>query len=253
MNLTDEVRAFWEATPCGTDGRIVGSAGPLTREWFELVEAYRYAQEPMIHAVAQFTRHRGKRLLEVGVGAGTDHLQWARAGALCHGVDLTDAAIETTRARLAQYGFTSELRRTNAEALPFADASFDIVYSWGVVHHAESPERVAAEIGRVLRRGGQFIGMLYSRRSLVALRFWLKYALLAGRPWRSVREVLWQHMESKGTRAYTARELSQLFGGFDRVETTSYLTPYDTARLPRWAARCLPDALGWFLAVRATR
>jgi 2-polyprenyl-3-methyl-5-hydroxy-6-metoxy-1,4-benzoquinol methylase len=72
---------------------------------------------------------------EVGVGAGTDHLQWARAGALCHGVDLTDAAIETTRARLAHYGFTSELRRVDAETLPFPDDTFDVVWSWGVIHH----------------------------------------------------------------------------------------------------------------------
>jgi ubiquinone/menaquinone biosynthesis C-methylase UbiE len=253
LSLTEEVRGFWETTPCGTDARIVGGAGPLTKEWFELVETYRYAQEPMIHAVAQFTRHRGKHLLEVGVGAGTDHLQWARAGAVCHGVDLTDAAIETTRARLALYGFESSLRRTNAEKLPFPDASFDLVYSWGVIHHAEQPERVIAEIRRVLKPGGQFIGMLYARRSLVALRFWLKYALLAGKPWRSAAEVLWNHMESKGTRAYTAGELRDLFNGFARVDTASYLTPYDTARIPGWAASLLPQSAGWFLAVRASR
>jgi ubiquinone/menaquinone biosynthesis C-methylase UbiE len=253
LKLTDEVRAFWEATPCGTSGHIVGEAGPLSPAWFERVEDYRYAQEPFIHAFAQFTRHRGKRLLEVGVGAGTDHLQWARAGAICHGVDLTDAAIETTRARLAHYGFSSQLQRTNAEALPFPDASFDLVYSWGVIHHAEQPEQVIREIHRVLKTGGQFVGMLYSRRSLVALRFWLRNALLAGKPWRSLADVVWHHMESKGTRAYTSRELRSLFASFSAVTTVPYVTPYDTARLPAWFARTLPDALGWFIAVRAVK
>src|SRR5688572_26194570 len=135
--LNDEVRDFWERQPCGTDPRLVGALQPLTREWFEAVERYRYDVEPMIHAVAQFTRHHGKRVLEVGVGAGTDHLQWARAGALLTGVDLTDAAIETTRARLAAYGFSSDLRRVDAETLPFPDDSYDVVYSWGVIHHSE--------------------------------------------------------------------------------------------------------------------
>ena len=253
MRLTDEVRAFWEAVPCGTDERIVGKLTPLSREWFEQVEAYRYELEPMIHAVAQFTRHRGRHLLEVGVGAGTDHLQWARAGAVCHGVDLTDAAIETTRARLQHYGFQSDLRRVNAESLPFDDGTFDLTYSWGVIHHAERPEAVVREIHRVLRPGGRFVGMLYSRRSLVGLRFWLKFALLKGRPWRSFAEVLWHHMESRGTRAYTAAELRRLFGAFTEVEVTPFLTPYDTARLPAGLVRCLPDAAGWFLAVRAAK
>ncbi len=251
--LTQKVRAYWEAEACGTATHIVGELRPMTREWFERIEEYRYAMEPFIHAVAQFTRHRGKRLLEVGVGAGTDHLQWARAGAQCHGVDLTDAAIETTRARLALYGLSSQLQRVNAEQLPYPDASFDIVYSWGVILCAEHPEQVIAEIDRVLKPGGQFIGMMYSSRSLVALRFWVKYALLAGKPWRSIYDVIYHHMESLGTKPYTSAELRRMFAVFPSVQLIPYLTPYDTARLPGWLARLLPDALGWFVAVRATK
>ena len=109
--LNTQVRQYWEAEPCGTGTKIVGEVEIRTREWYERVEEHRYSVEPFIHAVAQFPRHYGKRILEVGVGAGTDHLQWARAGAQCFGVDLTDAAIETTREHLASYGFTSELQR----------------------------------------------------------------------------------------------------------------------------------------------
>jgi len=253
MRLTQEVRSYWEGTPCGTLPEIVGDAAALTPEWFERVEAYRYAVEPFIHSIAQFTRHRGRRVLEIGVGAGTDHLQWARAGAECHGVDLTQAAIDITGARLSHYGLASKLQRVNAEAIPYEDAFFDIAYSWGVIHHAEHPERVIAEVRRVLRPSGQFIGMFYSRRSLVALRFWVRHALLAGRPWRSLRDVIWHHMESEGTRCYTAAELRELFGEFSQVQVIPLLTTYDTAYLPDWLARLLPDGLGWFLAVRATR
>jgi len=249
----DEVRAYWEGGACGTEGVIVGDAEPLSRAWFARIEAHRYAAEPMIHAVAQFTRHHGARLLEIGVGAGTDHVQWARAGAECHGVDLTEEAITTTRAHLALHGFHSDLRRIDAEVLPFADASFEVVYSWGVIHHSARPEAIVAEIHRVLEPGGVFIGMLYHRRSLAAFRVWVRRALLAGRPWRSLAEVIWHHVESVGTKAYTVAEVEALFRAFATVEVRPVLTPYDTLYWPRRLARFFPDEAGWFLTLRARR
>jgi ubiquinone/menaquinone biosynthesis C-methylase UbiE len=251
--LNDEVRAFWERQPCGTEPSLVGGYEPMTPQWFEAIERHRYETEPMIHAVAQFTRYHGKRLLEVGVGAGADHLQWARAGALCHGVDLTDAAIETTRAHLAAYGLSSDLRRVDAECLPFPDDSFDVVYSWGVIHHTEHPERIIAEIRRVLRPGGVFIGMMYGRRSVAALRLWIVYAVARGRPWRSFSDVLWHHVESVGTKAYRVAELEQLFADFTRFKAAPIKTVYDTRRLPRWVAAAVPDAFGWFVGLHAEK
>ena len=156
--MNESVRTYWEAQPCGTNPEIVGEASQEDREWFERVEQHRYSVEPFIHSVAQFTRHHGKTILEVGVGAGTDHLQWARAGARCHGVDLTEAGVEITRRRLAAYGFMSDLQRADAESLPFPDASFDLVYSWGVIHHSEHPDRIIREILRVLKPGGMQSG-----------------------------------------------------------------------------------------------
>ena len=251
--LTEKVRAYWEAEACGTAPFITGSLKPFSAEWFERIEEYRYQMEPFIHSVAQFTRHRGKRLLEVGVGAGTDHLQWARAGLECHGIDLTDTGIETTRARLAHYGLSSKLQRVDAAQIPYPDASFDLVYSWGVIMCAERPESVIAEIRRVLKPGAVFLGMMYSSRSLVALRFWVRHALLAGKPWRSIYDVIYHHMESLGTKPYTNAELGRMFGAIGPVALTNYLTPYDTAYLPRWLGRLIPDACGWFVAIRAQR
>jgi SAM-dependent methyltransferase len=251
--INERVRDYWEAEPCGTAPFIVGDLEQGTREWFERIEELRYAIEPEIHAHAQFTRHRGKKLLEIGVGAGTDHLQWARAGAICHGVDLTDAAVEVTRRRLALYGFESQLQRCDAESLPFPDSYFDVVYSWGVIHHTEHPDRIVSEIHRVLQPGGTFIGMLYGRRSPAALKLWLRRGLLRGRPWLSLRQVIWDNMESVGTKAYTARELRELFAGFRHVQAQPVITHYDRLRVPRWIAEALPDRWGWFILVRATR
>ncbi len=253
MQLNDEVRTFWEQTPCGTGETIVGELRPLSREWFEKIEEHRYTVEPFIHSVAQFSRYHGRKLLEVGVGAGTDHLQWARAGAQCHGVDLTDAAIETTRTRFALYGFQSDLRRVDAESLPFGDETFDVVYSWGVIHHSESPELIIEEIRRVLKPGGIFIGMMYGRRSPAIFKFWVRYGLLRGRPWRSFRDIVWNHVESVGTKAYTERELMPMFGGFGKLQTIPMITTYDTDHYPPWVSKFFPDSWGWFIGIRATK
>jgi ubiquinone/menaquinone biosynthesis C-methylase UbiE len=250
----EEVQAYWEQVPCGTDDFIVGRTEPLSREWFEAVEEHRYTVEPFIHSVAQFTRYRGKRVLEIGVGAGTDHLQWARAGADLFGVDLTNAGIHITKKRLAAYGLTSDLRRLSAESLPFDDGFFDVVYSWGVIHHSEHPERIFAEILRVLKpQTGEFIGMLYQRPSLTTLRVWVKNALLKGRPWRTFRDVLFHHVESLGTKAYTVPELRSMLAGFTKVEVIPIMTVGDTHGLPNWIVARLPATLGWFLGIRAKR
>jgi ubiquinone/menaquinone biosynthesis C-methylase UbiE len=252
-NLNAQVEKYWQAEPCGTSSDIVGEVERHSREWFETVEKHRYEVEPYIHAVAQFTRHRGKTVLEIGVGAGTDHLQWARAGTDLHGVDLTEAAIATTRQRLALYGLTSKLQKVDAETLPFEDGKFDVVYSWGVIHHSETPEKIVKEVRRVLKPGGQFIGMFYQRPSLVTLRVWVKHGLLAGKPWRSFADVLHHHVESIGTKAYTIAEMQRMFGEFRDVQVTPILTYYDTRELPGFAVKFLPQSLGWFLAIRATR
>jgi ubiquinone/menaquinone biosynthesis C-methylase UbiE len=251
--LNKQVQEFWQAEPCGTSPHIVGELERYSREWFDAIEEYRYNLEPCIHAVAQFTRYRGKRVLEVGVGAGTDHLQWARAGADLYGVDLTEAGITTTQRHLEAYGLSSRLRQVDAEVLPFDEGTFDLVYSWGVIHHSEKPERIVAEIRRVLRPGGEFVGMFYHRPSLVSLRVWLKFALLAGKPWRSFADVLYHHVESIGTKAYTVGEIRRMFAAFSRTTVTPILTAHDTRRLPAFVANRLPQSIGWFLGIRAVR
>lgn len=251
--LNDHVRAFWEQEACGTWPSVVGEATAGSLEWYQRIEEYRYRTEPFIHAIAQFTRHRGKRMLEIGVGAGTDHLQWARAGLDCYGVDLTDAAIATTEKHLAHYGLKSNLRRLDAERLPFEDCFFDLVYSWGVIHHSESPSRIIGEIHRTLKPGGQFVGMMYGRHSAAVFKMWVKLALLRGKPWRSFKDVVWNHVESIGTKAYTAEELRQLLGAFAWVETLPLATALDRSGWPQWMSCFLPDKWGWFIALRAVK
>ncbi len=242
-NLKDVVRSYWQAQPCNTE---VGKSQRLSRAWFDEIEQSRYEREPFIHSFAQFTRWRGKKVLEIGCGAGTDSLQFARAGADLTSVDLTPAAIELTQQRLALYGVAGDVRLADAEALPFEDNQFDLVYSWGVLHHTPDTERALAELYRVLRPGGRFVVMLYNRHSVITLRLYLRYGLRAGHPFRSLRDVVARNVESEGTKAYTRSEIQKLFRHFESVEVQSVLTPYDTRRLPRWVLSWLPNAWGWF-------
>jgi len=170
-----EARAQWGHDPAG--GLAAGDEPLGTRESFARVEAYRYAEQPWMHETFGYERWAGRDVLEVGIGLGTDHLQFARSGARMSGVDLTPRCVEMTRRRLEQEGLTSDLSIMDAERLEFPDNSFDAVYSFGVLHHTSSPELAFREIRRVLRPGGTFLGGLYSKHSWFYLRIWAERIL----------------------------------------------------------------------------
>src|SRR5260370_37133757 len=160
--LKNRVRAFWQAHPCGTK---FSDAEMGTREFFDRVEAHRYEKEWHIPEAADFAAARGLRVLEIGCGLGTDGVQFAKAGADYTGVDLTEAAIDLARGNFAQRGLPGKFKVADAENLDFADNSFDIVYSHGVLHHTPDIAGAVREINRVLKPGGRAIVMLYHRGS----------------------------------------------------------------------------------------
>src|SRR5262249_20886107 len=160
----------------------------------------RYTLEPYIRAFAKFEDGRTREVLEIGVGMGADHLEWARVSPRrLVGIDLTNRAIRLTQARLRGHGFTPRLTTADAERLPFPDRSFDLVYSWGVLHHSPDTPHAVAEVWRVLRPGGTARVMIYHKPSIVAALLWVRYALLQARPRRSIDDVLSEHLESPGT------------------------------------------------------
>lgn len=245
-SLKERVRAFWDEHPCAASTSVAeyGSS-----EFFADVEAERYRLEPYVHEFAEFDRWARKRVLEVGVGLGTDFVQFVRAGADATGVDLTEASVEAVRARLTQEGLEADVQVADAEALPFADASFDLVYSYGVLHHTPDTARAIAEVRRVLRPDGEGRVMLYSRHSWFAIGAWLRWALGRGRPWRTISDVLSRNLESPGTKAYTDNELRTLFGAFSSVQIEHRVTPYDR-RVVGPIARLTGSRFGWFAGIR---
>jgi SAM-dependent methyltransferase len=160
----DDVADYWNRRPCNLrhSAKEVG-----TREYFDEVEARKYFVEPHIPGFAQFNRWRGKRVLEVGCGMGTDAVNFARAGADYSAVDLSDASLELARKRFEVFGLKGDLRRCNAEELSMVapPRSFDLVYSFGVIHHTPNPAAVIREIRKIVKDDGEIRLMLYAKNS----------------------------------------------------------------------------------------
>jgi ubiquinone/menaquinone biosynthesis C-methylase UbiE len=161
-NLKQRVRAFWQANPCGVK---FADAAPGTRRFYELVETHRYTREWHIPIAADFASAAGLKVLEIGCGLGTDGAQFAQAGADYTGVDLTEAAVELARERFDLFDLPGKFQTADAENLAFADDSYDLVYSHGVLHHTPDTEKAIREIYRVLHPGGRAVVMLYHRDS----------------------------------------------------------------------------------------
>jgi len=186
--LKSQVQAFWNANPCGS--RYLGEY-----EAFDSHARARYALEPHIHEFADFAGARGLKVLEIGVGMGADYLEWLKAGALATGVDLSDISLGNARRRCLLAGYQPDLRVADAEHLPFADESFDLVYSYGVMHHSPDTQTCLREAWRVLRPGGRMRVMLYHHPSLTGFMLWLRYGLWRG---KSLRKAVFDHLESPG-------------------------------------------------------
>jgi ubiquinone/menaquinone biosynthesis C-methylase UbiE len=218
--LKDEVRSFWDAEPCGS--RYLGGTSEL--EAFEAHARFRYALEPHIPQFAKFSSARGLRVLEIGVGMGADYLEWLRAGANATGVDLSVISIARAKRRCVLAGYDSDLHVADAGSLPFAANTFDVVYSYGVMHHSPNPAQCLREAWRVLKPGGEARIMLYHHPSLTGIMLWLRYGVWQG---KSMRQAVLDHLESPGTKTYTKAEVRTLMTEFEDLEIQQVFSPGD--------------------------
>lgn len=268
----ERVRGYWNRRPCNVRH---SSKEPGTRNYFDEVEARKYFVEPHIPRFAEFGRWRGKRVLEIGCGIGTDTINFARAGAAVTAVDLSEESLALARRRAEVYGLADRIAfaHANAEELPGAVAPepYDLVYSFGVIHHTPHPERVLAHVRDYLAPGGTLKLMVYNRWSWKVLGIVLRHG--KGRLWRAA-ELVAEHSEaqigSPVTYTYTRRELRDLLErhGFrvagvfvdhifpwrvrDYVEYR-YVQAFPFRLLPAPLFRRLERALGWHLCATAVR
>ena len=167
MAAADSVYKFWNSNPCNIrhSCKEIGS-----KEYFDEVEAKKYKVEPHIPGFADFARWKGKKVLEIGCGIGTAAVGFARAGADYTGVDLTDSAVSLARKRFANEGLVGNFYVMDAEkGLP--SGRYDLVYSFGVIHHTPNPSNVISNIINVIADDGELRMMLYSKWSYKL--FWM--------------------------------------------------------------------------------
>ena len=217
------VLAHWDLASCGEQLYLDAATAAGYREQARV----RYQLEPYIEPFADFAAAHGREVLEIGVGLGADHERFAAAGAQLTGIDLSARAVAHAQRRLRLFGLHSRLLVADAECLPFASASFDTVYSWGVIHHSPDTAAAVREIHRVLRVGASAKIMIYHRFSLVGYMLWLRYALARGRPWIGLDSIYAHHLESPGTKAYSRAQARALFAAFTQVRIETRLTHGD--------------------------
>ena len=266
----EQVRSYWDRRPCN----IRHSPKPVgTREYFDEVEARKYFVEPHIPRFAEFERWQGKKVLEIGCGIGTDTVSFARHGAFVTAVDLSPQSLELARQRVKVYGFEDRVRFYSGSAeeltafLPVE--SYDLIYSFGVIHHTPHPERVVEQMRGYAKPGTTIKLMVYYRHSWKV--FWILMGYGKGQFWR-LKELVAEHSEAQTgcpvTYTYSREEGRGLIesSGFHITDVfVDHIFPY---RIPEYvkyeyvkdwpwswtpspAFRALERRLGWHLCLTA--
>ena len=229
---TDRVREYWNRRPCN----LRHSQAPVgTREYFDQVEARKYFVEPHIPGFAEHSRWAGKRVLEIGCGLGTDTMNFARAGARVTAVDLSSRSLDLARQRAEVFGLQDRVTFIEADAERLSEfvepAEYDLVYSFGVIHHTPHPDRALEQIRR------HFSGPRTTLKIMVYYRWaWKVFAIVFreahGAFWKLDEAVARNSEAQTGcpvTYTYTRRSVERLLteSGF-RVEHlfVDHIFPY---------------------------
>jgi 2-polyprenyl-3-methyl-5-hydroxy-6-metoxy-1,4-benzoquinol methylase len=265
-----KVQEYWDRRPCN----IRHSTQPVgSRQYFDEVEARKYLVEPHIPGFAEFERWRGKKVLEIGCGIGTDTVNFARHGALVTSVDLSEKSIELAQHRIGVYGLQDQARfyRGNAEELSslVPVEQYDLIYSFGVIHHTPHPDRVLEELRKYVRPGTTVKVMVYHRRSWKVLGILLGEG--RGKFWK-LGELVAKNSEAQTgcpiTYTYSrdeGRELLERHGFRSQKVEVEHIFPYRIAdyvhyryvkefyfqRMPAPMFRALERRLGWHLCLTA--
>jgi SAM-dependent methyltransferase len=196
-----DVRDYWNRHIHDLD---ISTHAPGTREFFSDLEEYHFEKLHHLPRLIDFGAYRGRRVLDVGCGAGTDLVRFAKGGAIVTGVDLSESAIELAKANVAQQGLAADLRVADGERLPFGDGTFDLVFAHGVVQYTPDGRAMVEECRRVLKPGGEAVFQVYNRVS------WLN-AL------SKVMKVPLEHEDAPVLRTYSAAGFRDLLSGFREV------------------------------------
>ena len=266
-NIIDKVKDFWDTRPCN----IRHSPNKVgTKAYFDEVEIRKYFVEPHIPRFADFERWKGKKVLEIGCGIGTDTINFARAGAKVTAVDLSEKSIEIAQQRANLYEQDIKFYCGNAEELSnFVPIDkYDLVYSFGVIHHTPQPERIVAELQKYMSPTSIFKIMVYFRYSWKV--FWILMKYGKGAFWK-LDKLISSFSEAQFgcpvTHTYSKNKIKALLKSFTILEQqVTHIFPYKISKYRNyqydkvWYFKYLPSSLfswlehhyGWHLCVTAS-
>lgn len=254
MSTIHKVKEYWNKRPCNIkhSNKIVG-----TREYFDQVEARKYFIEPHIPLFAQFERWKNKKVLEIGCGIGTDSINFARAGADLTVVDLSDKSLELCKKRFEVYGLRAKFYQANCEQLSsfVPITAYDLVYSFGVIHHTPHPEKALQEIKKYCAGHTEIRIMVYSKWCWKV--FWIIMKYGKGNFWRTDELVKMYSEAQMGcpvTNYYSFRNIRVLMDNFEILQIRKdHIFPYRIDKYINyqyeavWYFRWMPKLLfRWF-------
>ena len=221
LNKLKQIAEYWDEHihDLAITTQPVGTIG-----FFQQLDDYRYEKLNYLSMLVNFPSYRGKKILEIGCGAGVDLVRFARAGAEVIGIDLSSTSIELARKNIEQNGLTADLYVMNGESMQFPDHSFDVVYAHGVLQYTADAKQMIAEIYRVLKPGGEAIVMVYNRYS------WLNLM-------NRLTRVPLEHEDAPVFKKFSMRELKRLLEPFRSYQIIPERFPVETKLHSGWKAQ----------------
>lgn len=252
----EDVKRFWDRRPCN----IRHSNAPIgTKTYFDEVEARRYFVEPHIPNFCEFESWQNRRVLEIGCGIGTEAVNFVRGGASYTGLELSEESLRIAQQRFSLFELPGRFILGDAEEADkyFSDETFDLIYSFGVLHHTLDIQNALRSMKALSHVGTKIKVMIYANESY-------KQAL--------IEEGLEQPEAQFGcpiANSYTKSEAEILFknAGFKDIKIRQdHIFPYEVeayknyryTKLPWFAA--MPDHIynafkknfGWHLLIEAS-
>jgi SAM-dependent methyltransferase len=254
MTVTiEQVKKFWNDRPCNVrhSSKEVG-----TLEYFNEVSNKKFFVEPHILDFTDFPFWDRKKVLEIGCGLATTGIEFSKSGADYTGVELSEDSLSLAKQRFEVSSRTARFYSGNAEELSsfLPTETYDLIYSFGVIHHSPHPEKIISEIKKYMNGDSILKIMLYAKDS------WKNYMIEAG---------LDQPEAQYGcpiANTYTKEEVAELLDGYEILSIKQdHIFPYQIepynqgkyvkhpyfAEMPDEMFGILEKKLGWHLLITA--